>query len=123
MTHGTNLAEAADRLPVSSERRSLMSQSDDSAPTSVPPRRRYSLVLLIVPVILYVLTPVVANSVEPRIAGLPFILAYTIAVTILTWFFVWMTARGDRYYRHDLPEHIPSDVAFGEDHEIEEAGK
>ena len=34
-----------------------------------------------------------------------------------------MTARGDRYYRHDLPEHIPSDVAFGEDHEIEEAAK
>ncbi|WP_193084004.1 DUF3311 domain-containing protein [Brevibacterium aurantiacum] len=65
-----------------------MSQCDDSAPTSGPPRRRYSLVLLIVPVILYVLTPVVANSVEPRVAGLPFILAYTIAVTILTWLFV-----------------------------------
>lgn len=100
-----------------------MSQAQRSTPPAEPPRRRYSLFLLIVPVILYVLTPVVANSVEPRIAGLPFILAYTIAVTILTWFFVWMTARGDRYYRHDLPEHIPSDVAFGEDHEIEKAGK
>lgn len=100
-----------------------MSRNPSSVRQAGSPRRRYSLVLLIVPVILYALTPVVANSVEPRIAGLPFILAYTIAVTILTWFFVWMTARGDRYYRHDLPEHIPSDVAFGEDHEIEEAGK
>ena len=100
-----------------------MSRNHSSAREAGPPRRRYSLFLLIVPVVLYVLTPVVANSVEPRIAGLPFILAYTIAVTILTWFFVWMTAQGDRYYRHDLPEHIPSDLAFGEDHEIEEAGK
>ena len=100
-----------------------MSQSDASAPTSGPPRRRYPLFLLIVPVVLYILTPVVANTVEPRLFGLPFIVTYTVAVTILTWFFVWMTARGDRYYRHDLPEHIPSDVAFGEDHEIEEAGK
>ncbi|SDR85831.1 Protein of unknown function [Brevibacterium siliguriense] len=100
-----------------------MSQADGSAPPARPPRRRFSLFLLIIPVVLYSLTPIVANSVEPRIAGLPFVLAYTIAVTILTWSFVWMTARGDRYYRHDLPEHIPSDVAFGEDHEIEEAGK
>ena len=100
-----------------------MSRVHVSAPSPRSPRRRFSLLLLIIPVVLYILTPVVANSVEPRIAGLPFILSYTIAVTILTWFFVWMTARGDRYYRHDLPEHIPSDVAFGEDHEIEEAAK
>ncbi|WP_432790273.1 DUF3311 domain-containing protein [Brevibacterium sp. K11IcPPYGO002] len=100
-----------------------MSRNHSSVRQAGPPRRRNSLFLLVIPVVLYVLTPVVANSVEPRVAGLPFILAYTIAVTILTWFFVWMTARGDRYYRHDLAEHIPADVAFGDDHEIEEAGK
>lgn len=97
-----------------------MSEAHDSAPRSGPPRRRLSLLLLIVPVVLYLLTPVVANTVEPRICGLPFIVAYTIGVTILTWFFVWMAARGDRFYRHDLPEHIPSDIAFGEDYAIED---
>lgn len=97
-----------------------MSRVHDSSPPSRPPRRRFSLLLLIIPVALYVLTPVVANSVEPRIAGLPFMVAYTIAVTILTWFFVWMAARGDRYYREDRVEFVPSDVAFGEDYAIDD---
>ncbi|WP_209369962.1 DUF3311 domain-containing protein [Brevibacterium renqingii] len=96
-----------------------MSRAHDPAPPSSPPRRRFSLLLLIVPVVLYVLTPVVANSVEPRLFGLPFVITYTIIVTILTWFFVWMAARGDRFYRRNAPEHIPADIAFGEDHEIE----
>lgn len=95
-----------------------MSRTHDSSPRSEPPRR-WSLLLLIIPVILYALTPVVANSVEPRLFGLPFIVTYTIIVTILTWAFVWMAARGDRFYCGDLPEHIPSDVAFGEDHAID----
>ena len=95
-----------------------MSEAHDSASRSRPPRR-WSLLLLIIPVILYALTPVVANSVEPRLFGLPFIVTYTIVVTILTWLFVWMAARGDRFYRGDLPEHIPSDVAFGEDYAID----
>ncbi|GAA1949592.1 hypothetical protein GCM10009689_33560 [Brevibacterium antiquum] len=81
------------------------------------------MLLLIIPVVGYLLTPFVANSIEPRIFGMPFILTYTIVVTILTWFFVWMAARGDRYYRHNLAEHVPADVAFGEDYPIEEAGK
>lgn len=110
-----------------------MSRVHESTSPSRPPRRRYSLLLLIVPVVLYVLTPVVANTVEPRIFGLPFIVTYTIIVTILTWLCVWMAARGDHFYRTDRPEHIPADVAFGEDHAIdgsatgsstiEEAGK
>ncbi|WP_152346105.1 DUF3311 domain-containing protein [Brevibacterium sp. CFH 10365] len=97
-----------------------MSRTHDSQPPSGPPRRRFSLFLLIIPVIGYVLTPLVANTVEPRIFGLPFIVSYTIIVTILTWLCVWMAARGDRFYRGDLPEHVPSDVAFGEDHPIDE---
>ncbi|WP_231444224.1 DUF3311 domain-containing protein [Brevibacterium zhoupengii] len=98
-----------------------MSEVHDSPSPSRPPRRRYSLLLLIVPVVLYLLTPFVANSIEPRIFGLPFILTYTIVVTILTWFFVWMAARGDHYYRRDKAEYVPADVAFGEDYPIEEA--
>lgn len=98
-----------------------MPRLHDSSPPSRPPRRRFSLLFLIVPVVGYLLTPFVANSVEPRILGVPFIITYTIAVTILTWLFVWIAARGDRYYRHDLPEHIPSDVAFGEDYAIDQA--
>ncbi|WP_166828803.1 hypothetical protein [Brevibacterium limosum] len=96
-----------------------MSRTHYSRPPSRPPRRRFSLFLLIIPVVLYALTPIVANSVEPRIAGLPFVVTYTIIVTVLTWFFVWMTARGDHFYRGDLPEHVPSDVAFGEDHAVD----
>ncbi|GAA1858181.1 DUF3311 domain-containing protein [Brevibacterium marinum] len=96
-----------------------MSRIHDSPPSS-PPRRRFSLLLLIIPVVLYVLTPVVANTIEPRIFGLPFVLTYTIIVTILTWFFVWMAARGDHYYRNDSPEYVPSDIAFGEDFAIAE---
>lgn len=98
-----------------------MSGVHDSSPPSRSPRRRYSLLLLIVPVVLYLLTPFVANTIEPRIFGLPFILTYTIIVTILTWFFVWMAARGDHYYRGDKAEYVPADVAFGEDFPIEEA--
>lgn len=98
-----------------------MSGVHDSLPPSRPPRRRFSLLFLFVPVVGYLLTPFVANSIEPRIFGMPFILTYTIIVTILTWFFVWMAARGDRYYRHDLAEHVPADVAFGEDYAIDEA--
>lgn len=100
-----------------------MSGVHDSPPPSRPPRRRYSLLLLIIPVVGYLLTPFVANSIEPRIFGMPFILTYTIVVTILTWFFVWMAARGDHYYRGDKAEYVPADVAFGEDYPIEEAGK
>ncbi|MDN5807488.1 MAG: hypothetical protein L0I80_06690 [Brevibacterium sp.] len=70
-----------------------MSRIHDSSP-SRPPRRRFSLLFLIIPVIGYLLTPFVANSVEPRILGVPFIITYTIIVTILTWLFVWMVARG-----------------------------
>ncbi|MCF2572611.1 DUF3311 domain-containing protein [Brevibacterium sp. UCMA 11754] len=100
-----------------------MSRAHASSASSRPPRRRYSLLLLIVPVVGYVLTPFVANSIEPRIFGMPFILTYTIGVTILTWFFVWMAARGDHYYRGDKAEYVPADVAFGEDYPIEEAEK
>jgi hypothetical protein len=96
-----------------------MSPAHSSQPSG-PPRRRFSLFLLIIPVVLYVLTPLVANSVEPRIAGLPFVITYTIIVTILTWFFVWMAALGDHYYRSDKAEYIPADIAFGEDHEIDD---
>ncbi|MCI4012709.1 DUF3311 domain-containing protein [Brevibacterium sp. ZH18] len=100
-----------------------MSGVQDSPLPPRPPRRRYSLLFLIVPVVLYVLTPFVANSIEPRIFGIPFILTYTVIVTILTWFFVWMAARGDHYYRGDKAEYVPADVAFGEDFPIEEASK
>ncbi|MCF2586300.1 DUF3311 domain-containing protein [Brevibacterium sp. UCMA 11752] len=100
-----------------------MSGVHDSPPPSRPPRRRYSLLLLIIPVVGYLLTPFVANSIEPRIFGMPFILTYTIVVTILTWFFVWMAARGDHYYRGDKAEYVPADVAFGEDHPIGEAAE
>lgn len=94
-----------------------MSRDRESSP------RRFSLLYLIIPVIGYILTPLVANSVEPRIFGIPFIVTYTIIVTILTWFFVWLAARGDHRYRGDKVEYVPADAAFGEDFPIEEAQK
>ncbi|MYM20437.1 DUF3311 domain-containing protein [Brevibacterium sp. 5221] len=82
------------------------------APDQHSPRRRWSLLLLLVPVALFVLTPVVANTVQPRILGMPFMLAYIIGATIATWLFVWLAARFDHRYRGNEAEYVPVDHAF-----------
>lgn len=50
-------------------------------PPPPPTTRRPALWLLLVPVVLYCLAPIVANRVEPRIFGLPFLIFWVIAAT------------------------------------------
>lgn len=85
----------------------------DSA-SPVPLRHRGPVLLLLAaPAVLYCLAPVVANRIEPRIAGIPFLIAYLIAVTILTGPLVWLVARFDPAYRTGAPEFVPADSPQG----------
>lgn len=79
---------------------------------TLPPGGRHSrrsLWLLLVPAVLYCAAPLVANSIEPRILGVPFLLAWIIAATIVSPLVIWAAARLDPAYRSDAPEPIPAD--------------
>lgn len=78
-------------------------------------RPRRSLWLLLVPAVLYGLAPVVANSIEPRILGVPFLLAWIIAATVLSPLVIWLAARLDPAYRADAVEPLPVDNADNAD--------
>ncbi|MGH8233568.1 MAG: DUF3311 domain-containing protein [Rhodanobacteraceae bacterium] len=80
---------------------------------SIRPRRR-PLWLLAVPVALYLLTPLIANTIQPVVLGMPFIVFYTVGVTILTWAFIWLTASLDPLYKGDADEPVPADLVFGD---------
>ncbi|MVU82275.1 DUF3311 domain-containing protein [Nocardia sp. ET3-3] len=97
----------------------------DPASPAVPLRRRGpALLLLALPGALYCSAPVVANRIEPRILGIPFLIAYLIAVTILTGPLIWLVARFDPAYRSGAPEFIPADpsAASGESPESSTPG-
>jgi hypothetical protein len=70
---------------------------------------RRGLWLLLVPVVLYCAAPLVANRIEPRILGVPFLLSYFIAVTVLSPVVIWGIARSDPAYRVDAVEPVPAD--------------
>nr|WP_055535480.1 DUF3311 domain-containing protein [Streptomyces alboniger] len=70
---------------------------------------RPSLWLLLVPVLLYGAAPLVANRVEPRVLGVPFLLAWVIAATIVSPLAIWLAARLDPAYRLNAVEPIPAD--------------
>jgi hypothetical protein len=77
-------------------------------------RKRPALWLLVIPAVLYLLTPLVANTIHPILLGMPFIVFYTVAVTVLTWAIIWLTARLDPLYRAGAVEPVPADIAYGE---------
>ncbi|WP_063756177.1 DUF3311 domain-containing protein [Streptomyces sp. NRRL S-920] len=77
---------------------------------------RPSLWLLLVPVLLYGAAPLVANRVEPRVLGVPFLLAWVIAATVVSPLAIWLAARLDPAYRLNAVEPIPAD-----DHESDRA--
>ncbi|MFC3439338.1 DUF3311 domain-containing protein [Nocardia seriolae] len=54
----------------------------------------------------------VANRIEPRILGIPFLIAYLVAVTILTGPLIWFVARRDPANRSVAPEFVPADALF-----------
>ncbi|MFC8128908.1 DUF3311 domain-containing protein [Streptomyces sp. NPDC057302] len=74
---------------------------------------RPSLWLLLVPVLLYGLAPLVANRIEPRILGIPFLLFWVIASTVISPLVIWLAARLDPAYRTNAVEPIPADDLAG----------
>ncbi|MGA4847433.1 DUF3311 domain-containing protein [Streptomyces sp. G5(2025)] len=70
---------------------------------------RPSLWLLLVPAVLYGAAPLVANRIEPRVLGVPFLLAWVIAATIVSPLVIWLVARLDPAYRLNAVEPIPAD--------------
>ncbi|MGW5867781.1 DUF3311 domain-containing protein [Streptomyces sp. NPDC055239] len=74
---------------------------------------RPSLWLLLVPVLLYGAAPFVANRIEPRILGIPFLLAWVIAATVISPLVIWLAARLDPAYRANAVEPIPADDHVG----------
>ncbi|MEU6003002.1 DUF3311 domain-containing protein [Streptomyces sp. NPDC047197] len=75
---------------------------------------RPSLWLLLVPVLLYGSAPLVANRIEPRILGVPFLLAWVIAATVISPLVIWLAARLDPAYRTGAVEPIPADDLPGD---------
>ena len=71
--------------------------------------RRPALWLLLVPAVLYCAAPLVANSIEPRILGVPFLLAWVLAATVVSPLVIWAAARLDPAYRTDALEPVPAD--------------
>ncbi|MEV0522978.1 DUF3311 domain-containing protein [Streptomyces sp. NPDC050439] len=76
---------------------------------------RPSLWLLLVPVLLYGAAPFVANRIEPRVLGVPFLLAWVIAATVISPLVIWIAARLDPAYRLNAVEPIPADDLPGFD--------
>ncbi|MBF6330608.1 DUF3311 domain-containing protein [Nocardia transvalensis] len=77
-----------------------------------PLRRRGPMLwLLALPGLLYCLAPVVANRVEPRVFGIPFLIFYVLVVTAGTGPLVGLVARFDPAYRSGAAEFVPADDA------------
>jgi hypothetical protein len=83
-------------------------------PERPAPARRPVLWLLLVPAVLYCAAPLVANRIEPRVLGVPFLLAWIIAVTVISPIIIWIVARNDPAYRADAEEPLPADDRGGE---------
>ncbi|MFI9028168.1 DUF3311 domain-containing protein [Streptomyces sp. NPDC053560] len=71
--------------------------------------RRPALWLLLVPAVLYCLAPLVANSIEPRVLGMPFLLFWLVAATVVSPLVIWAVTRLDPAYRVDAAEPLPGD--------------
>lgn len=86
-------------------------QRSDALPFAELPANssRRSLWLLLVPAVLYGLAPVVANSIEPRILGVPFLLAWILGATVASPIVIWLVARLDPAYRTGAVEPLPAD--------------
>ncbi len=60
------------------------------------PRRTTALVCAAVPALALTLGIALANRLEPRILGLPFVLAWIVGWVLLTPAFMWVAYRSDR---------------------------
>lgn len=75
--------------------------------------RRRSLWLLLVPALLFCAAPLVANRIEPRVLGVPFLLVWIIGATVLSPLIMWTAARLDPAYRSGALEPVPADDPAG----------
>jgi hypothetical protein len=71
--------------------------------------RRPVLWLLLVPAVLYCTAPLVANRIEPRILGIPFLVMWLIAATVISPIVIWIISRYDPAYRSNAVEPLPTD--------------
>jgi hypothetical protein len=71
--------------------------------------RRPALWLLLLPAVFFCAAPLAANRIEPRVLGVPFLLAWVIAATVLSPLVIWAVGRLDPLYRSGADEPIPSD--------------
>ena len=83
----------------------------DGLPTVRAPRP--ALWLLLVPVVLYCAAPLVANRVEPRVLGVPFLLAWVIGATVVSPLVIWLVARLDPAFAKGAVEPLPADDRDG----------
>ncbi|MBO8186236.1 DUF3311 domain-containing protein [Streptomyces spirodelae] len=90
-------------------------QGDDDPLAGLPRigARRPALWLLLVPAVLYCAAPVVANRIEPRIAGLPFLLFWIVAATVVSPLVIWAVSRLDPAFRQGAVEPLPVDDEGG----------
>jgi hypothetical protein len=58
--------------------------------------RNVAIVCAVIPVLALTLGVAVANRLEPRILGLPFVLAWIVAWVVLTPAFMWAAYRSER---------------------------
>lgn len=84
---------------------------------------RPSLWLLLVPVLLYGSAPFVANRIEPRVLGIPFLLAWVIAATVISPLVIWLAARLDPAYRTNAVEPLPADEPVAHERTDTEGGR
>jgi hypothetical protein len=71
--------------------------------------RPYRLLALL-PVLGILLAPWCANRVEPRIAGLPFMLAWIAACVLCTSLVMWYILRRDEAYEAREADTVPGDM-------------
>lgn len=76
--------------------------------------RRPALWLLLLPAELYLLTPWLANRIQPVVLGLPFIVFYIVAVTLLTGIIMALVAWLDPLYRGNALEYVPAERGFAD---------
>jgi len=75
--------------------------------------RRPALWLLLIPAVLYCAAPLVANRIEPRIAGLPFLLFWIVAATVVSPLVIWLVSRLDPAFQEGALEPLPVDDQEG----------
>ncbi|MGI5347635.1 DUF3311 domain-containing protein [Streptomyces sp. CA-250714] len=75
--------------------------------------KRPALWLLLVPAVLYCSAPLVANRIEPRIAGLPFLLFWILAATVVSPLVIWAVSRLDPAFKEGAVEPLPVDDMGG----------